>query len=175
MAIRPRNGISSDRHETTMQWVGRAFVPAAGFQAGFGRGRDAGYPTPPAQIRAGAPNAHGSYLGCVLTQSEPPGTDAESRLPGSSSRVCPESASRSSGCVDSAGEVATTTCAALRSGTPSVAPRSGVQRDIGSIHEPPIAATSSCPWSSRASLVTTSAAPLSAWLPSACRSSSGTP
>src|ERR1035437_204063 len=28
-----------------------------------GRGRDAGYPAPPAQIRAGAPNAHGSYLG----------------------------------------------------------------------------------------------------------------
>ena len=30
-----------------------------------GRGRDAGCPAPPAQIRAGATNAHGSYLGCV--------------------------------------------------------------------------------------------------------------
>ena len=29
-----------------------------------GRGRDAGYPTPPAQTRARAPNAHGSHLGC---------------------------------------------------------------------------------------------------------------
>jgi hypothetical protein len=29
------------------------------------RGRDAGYPAPPAQIRACAPNAHGSYLGCL--------------------------------------------------------------------------------------------------------------
>ena len=27
------------------------------------RGRDAGYPPPPAQTRAGATNAHGSYLG----------------------------------------------------------------------------------------------------------------
>src|ERR1035441_7816917 len=30
---------------------------------GTGRGRDAGYPAPPAQTRAGALNAHGSYLG----------------------------------------------------------------------------------------------------------------
>jgi hypothetical protein len=30
---------------------------------GSGRGRDAGYPAPPAQIRACATNAHGSYLG----------------------------------------------------------------------------------------------------------------
>ena len=28
-----------------------------------GRGRDSGYPLPPAQTRAGAANAHGSYLG----------------------------------------------------------------------------------------------------------------
>ena len=28
-----------------------------------GHGRDAGCPTPPVQIRAGATNAHGSYLG----------------------------------------------------------------------------------------------------------------
>ena len=30
----------------------------------LGRGRDNGYPLPPAQTRAGATNAHGSYLGC---------------------------------------------------------------------------------------------------------------
>jgi hypothetical protein len=32
---------------------------------GGGRGRDAGYPAPPAQTRAGATRAHGSYLGCL--------------------------------------------------------------------------------------------------------------
>ena len=35
---------------------------AAGPRRGS-RGRDAGYPAPPAQTRAGATNAHGSYLG----------------------------------------------------------------------------------------------------------------
>ena len=30
-----------------------------------GRGRDNGYPLPPAQTRAGATHAHGSYLGCL--------------------------------------------------------------------------------------------------------------
>src|SRR6266853_5770262 len=88
-----------------------------------GRGRDAGCPTPPAQIRASAPNAHGSYLGS--TQSALPDTDAVSRLAVAGRRVSPESGSRSSGCVDSAVEAATTTCAALRIGTLSVAPRCG--------------------------------------------------
>ncbi len=32
--------------------------------ADSGRGRDTGHPAPPAQTRAGATNAHGSYLGC---------------------------------------------------------------------------------------------------------------
>ncbi len=50
----------------------------------------------------------------------------------------------SSGVVDSAGEVAATTCAALRAGTPSVSARSEVPRDIGSIREPSTAATSPC-------------------------------
>ena len=97
-----------------------------GRSARLGRGRDAGYPAPPAQIRASAPNAHGSYLGCLdaWTQSAPPDTDAGSRLPGSSVRVFPEIAPSSSGCVDSAGEVATTTCGALRAETPSFVPRS---------------------------------------------------
>ena len=34
-----------------------------------GRGRDAGYPAPPAQTRAGAANAHGSCLGSVSRNS----------------------------------------------------------------------------------------------------------
>src|ERR1035437_5862339 len=38
--------------------------PRPPFPCSFGCGRDAGCPTPPAQIRASAPNAHGSYLGC---------------------------------------------------------------------------------------------------------------
>src|SRR6266536_2783268 len=49
----------------------------------------------------------------VLTQSAPPDTDAGSRLPESDVRVSPEIAPTSSGFADSAGEVATTTCAAL--------------------------------------------------------------
>src|SRR5260221_12068312 len=43
----------------------------AGSIAVVGRGRDASYPTPPAQTRAGAINAHGSYLGYVWRQSAP--------------------------------------------------------------------------------------------------------
>src|SRR5215813_2996168 len=34
----------------------------------FGRGRDRGCPLPPAQTRAGAANAHGSYLGCLAAK-----------------------------------------------------------------------------------------------------------
>src|SRR6266852_1752029 len=33
-----------------------------------GRGRDSGYPLPPAQTRAGAASAHGSYLGCLASK-----------------------------------------------------------------------------------------------------------
>ena len=36
--------------------------------SGFGRGRDSGCPLPPAQSRAGAFNAHGSYLGCLASK-----------------------------------------------------------------------------------------------------------
>src|ERR1035438_131464 len=46
----------------------------------------------------------------VLTQSVPPDTDAGSRLPVSGVRVSPEIGPSSSGFVDSAVEVATTTC-----------------------------------------------------------------
>ena len=59
----------------------------------------------------------------VLTQSAPQGTDAESRLPVAGSRVSPEIWPRCSGFVGSADEVATTTGAALRTGTLSFAPR----------------------------------------------------
>jgi len=46
---------------------GRTMRPAAWHwsSAGLGRGRDCRYRPPPAQIRASAPNAHGSYLGCL--------------------------------------------------------------------------------------------------------------
>ncbi len=33
-----------------------------------GRGRDAGYPAPPAQIRTGPIKASGSYLGCLAAK-----------------------------------------------------------------------------------------------------------
>jgi len=33
-----------------------------------GRGRDSGCPLPPAQSRAGAASAHGSYLGCLASK-----------------------------------------------------------------------------------------------------------
>ena len=38
---------------------------------GAHRGRDAGHPAPPAQIRARAPNAHGSWLGSVTKRQHP--------------------------------------------------------------------------------------------------------
>src|ERR1035441_4675251 len=44
-------------------WPLAGLRPAVRAALGWGRGRDAGYPAPPAQTRAGAPNAHGSYLG----------------------------------------------------------------------------------------------------------------
>src|SRR6266496_4280896 len=111
----------------------------------------------------------------VLTQSAPPDTDAGSRLPESEVRVSPENAPTSSGFSDSAGEVATTTCAALRAETPSVAPRYAVPRGTGNIREPLPGATPSCPSSARAIARAASAESASAWLPCACRSSSGTP
>src|SRR5260370_20437130 len=96
---------------------------------------------PPAQIRAGAPNAHGSYLGCLprssgaSTQSAHPDTDAESRLPAAGSRVSPEICSISSGFVDSAAEAATTTWAALRVETLSVDLRFAGWRGTGNNRE----------------------------------------
>ena len=37
-------------------------------QATTGRGRDVGYPTPPAQIRTCGFPAYGSYLGCLTAK-----------------------------------------------------------------------------------------------------------
>ena len=37
------------------------------FYAALSRGRNAGHPAPPAQIRTGATNAYGSYLGCLAS------------------------------------------------------------------------------------------------------------
>src|SRR5271165_3053815 len=85
----------------------------------LGHGRDAGYPAPPAQIRAGATNAHGSYLGCkpkrlgVGAQSALRGTGAGPRLQEADFQAFPRTCSTPSGSVDSAGEAATTTCVAL--------------------------------------------------------------
>src|ERR1700678_3411049 len=53
-----------------------------------GRGRDAGYPTPPARIRAGAPDAHGSYLGSDQRAACYAGTSIDHCLPTRSAR-CP--------------------------------------------------------------------------------------
>ena len=46
-------------------WTGLNVVATAGFN---GRGRDSGCPLPPAQTRAGAIDAHGSYLGCIAAK-----------------------------------------------------------------------------------------------------------
>src|ERR1039457_7289174 len=69
----------------------------------------------------------------VWTQSAPPDTDAGSQLPASDVRVFPEIAPTSSGFSDSAGEVAPTTCVALRVETFSVVPRYAEPHGIGSI------------------------------------------
>jgi hypothetical protein len=46
----------------------------------IGRGRDSGYPLPPAQTRAGAANAHGSYLGSIKTWRQNADAHAPARL-----------------------------------------------------------------------------------------------
>jgi lysophospholipase L1-like esterase len=45
-----------------------ALASNLGIAANPGRGRDGGHPSPPAQIRTGATNAYGSYLGCVASK-----------------------------------------------------------------------------------------------------------
>ena len=50
-----------------VRWPGRGgdYIIFAARAALLGRGRDESYLSPPAQIRASATNAHGSYLGCL--------------------------------------------------------------------------------------------------------------
>ena len=47
---------------------GKLFIDVEGRTVELGRGRDSGCPLPPAQTRAGAIDAHGSYLGCVAAK-----------------------------------------------------------------------------------------------------------
>ena len=60
-------------------WSASRLFPRTRFSAGLlsrlqlfryvqGRGRDSGCPLPPAQTRAGAASAHGSYLGCLASK-----------------------------------------------------------------------------------------------------------
>ena len=60
-------------------WSASRLFPRTRFSAGLlsrlqlfryvqGRGRDSGCPLPPAQSRAGAVSAHGSYLGCLASK-----------------------------------------------------------------------------------------------------------
>jgi len=71
----PRHRCSS-RHSSGPEWIATPFsaedlaLPPhlllhASFNRRFRRGRNAGYPAPPAQIPACTTNALGSYLGCV--------------------------------------------------------------------------------------------------------------
>src|ERR1039458_8841923 len=110
----------------------------------LGRGRDAGYPAPPAQTRAGAPNAHGSYLGYLAANAHS-ATGVEPRPGGVWHQVAPENESTSIGSSGSAGVSGGTTNEAPHYGTPSFAPGCPVRRDIGNIREPPIGATSGSP------------------------------
>src|SRR5713226_4441422 len=61
-------------------------------------------------------------------------------------RAAPEIAPSSSGFSHSAGEVATTTDAALRAETPSIGPRYAVPPGTGNIRKPPPGATPPCPF-----------------------------
>ena len=47
------------------------FEACSSFTRVTGRGRDSGRPLPPAQTRAGAASAHGSYLGCLASKRSP--------------------------------------------------------------------------------------------------------
>src|ERR1700682_4784841 len=94
----------------TSRWKGVETSPDAG------RGRDASYPAPPAQIRASVAHAHGSYLGCLAANRSFGQGWRISTGGGTAPLVAPESASRSNGCI---GE------------TPSIAPRWPVRHDIG--------------------------------------------
>src|SRR5215467_5085895 len=52
------------------------------------RGRDNGYPLPPARTRAGAASAHGSYLGCLASKRALAASRTRSSPFGLLSRLC---------------------------------------------------------------------------------------
>src|SRR5260221_4187188 len=161
-----------------MRWPSarlRARAGHVGSTADVGRGRDASYPTPPAQTRAGAINAHGSYLGYVWRQSAPYGTGAGCRPRGARLLDALENVPSSSGFSDFAAVAGAAIIAARLSETPSVAPHCQESHDIGNTPLPPTGATSPYPPWLRASATSASSEYPSARLPAAVRSSSGSP
>ena len=151
--------------------------PCTGKSAGAGRGRDAGFPTPPARTRAGAANAHGSYLGSgyVWRRNARSDTVAGFGLEVVGCRGLPESVPSLVGCVDSVAGAFEATYAARRCGTPSVVPSCPGSRAIGSTPAPLAQATCPSPSEIHACAAATWPSTLSASLPCACRSSSGAP
>src|SRR6266566_5274166 len=123
--------------------------------AGLSRGRDSGYPLPPAQTRAGAPNAHGSYLGCWGTWRRSVRSD---RVVGSGLVVagCPDLSEIAPSLVDCVGFAAVAfeaTSAARHSGTPPVWSSCRGSRDIENTPAPLARATSLSPSEHRACVV----------------------
>src|SRR6266481_1810113 len=90
-------------------------------------------------------------------------------------RVVPGNAATSSGSADSVAVAYAANFASLRAETPSVAPRYRGRHGIGNTHLPPTATTPASPGCSRAFVSAASHEFPSAWLPFACRSSSGVP
>src|SRR6266568_2344275 len=89
---------------------------------------------PPARTRAGAPNAHGSYLGYLSANRS--ATGVEPRLGDQYTQVAPENQSTSIGASGSAVGSGETIIGAPRYGTPSFAPGCPVRRGIGNNREP---------------------------------------
>src|SRR5947207_8246759 len=112
-----------------------------------GRGRDDGCPPPPAQSRAGATNAHGSYLGFghIWRRNAPRDTVAVFGLAVASCPGLPESGPSLGGCVGFSAGAFETTCAARHCGTPSAGPICPESRDIGSTPSPLARATPRSP------------------------------
>src|SRR5260221_14622181 len=90
-----------------------------------GRGRDDGCPPPPAQSRAGATNAHGSYLGFghIWRRNAQGDTVAIFGLAVEGYPCRPENGPSSLGCVWFDAGAFETTCAARHWGTTFVGPR----------------------------------------------------
>jgi hypothetical protein len=158
-------------------WMNLISLARSGSRGTRGRGRDAGFPTPPARTRAGAANAHGSYLGSgyVWRRNARSDTVAGFGLEVVGCRGLPESVPSLVGCVDSVAGAFEATYAARRCGTPSVVPSCPGSRAIGSTPAPLAQATCPSPSEIHACAAATWPSTLSASLPCACRSSSGAP